>query len=217
MVGDEVIRSDGQWVAVTAVEHRTEFEAPQVVYNIEVAQAHTYFVGKWMWWVHNATICLKTIAVKLGGKLLKRAKGPFPLSTFNPLSKGSAEELTRRMKAALGLKRPSEHAAHHMVMKSPRAKWTDAKAKKALKDSQDLLKRHGIDIDDANNGVYLPHGTRNPPANYHNEIHTQEYAKDVWDRLNKADKAKGKDGVLSELEKMRSEMEKGKYTGHQKP
>ena len=50
-MGDEVIRSDGQWVAVTAVEHRTEFDRPQIVYNIEVGQAHTYFVGKWMWWV----------------------------------------------------------------------------------------------------------------------------------------------------------------------
>ena len=216
VVGDEVIRSDGQWVAVTAVEHRTEFEQPVIVYNIEVANAHTYFVGKWMWWVHNATVCLAKVAVKLGGKLLKRAKGPFPLSAFNPLSKGSAEELTKRMKAALGLKKPSEHAAHHMVMKGPRTTWKDVEAVEALEESRDILKKHKIDIDDANNGVYLPHGTRNPPANYHNEIHTQEYAKDVRDRLAKADKAKGKDGVLSELEKMRSEMEKGTYTGHEK-
>ena len=167
-----------------------------------------------MWWVHNNDICLSKIIVKLGGKALERAKGPFSLSAFNAASKGSAEELTKRMKQAMGLKKPAGHAAHHMVMKSPRAKWTSKKAKDALKESQDILKKHKIDIDDANNGVYLPHGTRQPPANYHNEVHTQKYAINVRDRLKAADKAAGKDGVLKELKRMRSEMEKGTYKGH---
>ncbi|RYF74601.1 MAG: hypothetical protein EOO39_08330, partial [Cytophagaceae bacterium] len=214
VIGQEVMRSDGQWVAITQADHRTEFDQPQLVYNIEVAHAHTYFIGKWMWWVHNATVCLKKIAVKLGGKLLKRAKGPFPLSAFNPLSKGSAAELTRRMQTALDLKKPAGHAAHHMVMKSPRATWASKKAKDALKESQNILKKHRIDIDDANNGVYLPHNTRNPPASYHNELHTQKYAVNMRDRLKAADRANGKDGVLKELERIRSEMEKGKYNGH---
>ncbi|WP_158408760.1 hypothetical protein [Fibrella aestuarina] len=47
-VGQEVVRSDGQWVAVTQVDHQTELTEPMVVYNIEVANAYTYFVGKWM-------------------------------------------------------------------------------------------------------------------------------------------------------------------------
>ncbi|MBO0950801.1 hypothetical protein [Fibrella forsythiae] len=54
----EVMRSDGQWVAITQADHRTEFDQPQLVYNIEVAHAHTYFIGKWMWWVHNAEVCV---------------------------------------------------------------------------------------------------------------------------------------------------------------
>jgi hypothetical protein len=199
---------------VTGVSHQTEFAEPVSVYNIEVGEAHTYFVGQWRWWVHNATVCVKKVVVTLGGKALKRLQGPFTLSAFNRASKGSAAELTRRMQQAMGLKKPRGHAAHHMVMKSPRAKWTSKKAKDALKESQDILKKHGIDIDDANNGVYLSHGKRNPPANYHNEIHTQKYAINVRDRLKKADKAAGKDGVLRELDKMRTEMEKGTYKGH---
>jgi hypothetical protein len=213
-VGDEVLRSDQQWVAVTGVEHRTEFTEPVVVYNIEVADAHTYFVGKWRWWVHNATVCIKKIVVTLGGKALKRIKGPFTLSAFNRASKGSAAELTRRMQKALGLKKPKGHAAHHMVMKSPRSTWKDVEAIEALEESQNLLKKHGIDIDDANNGVYLPHNTPSPPANYHNELHTQEYAKEMNRRLQQADRIGGKDEVLNEMEKIRSEMEAGTFSGH---
>jgi hypothetical protein len=73
VVGDAVLRSDGQWVGVRGVAHRTEFAEPVAVYNIEVADAHTYFVGKWQWWVHNATVCiskglkeLKELAKKFG-------------------------------------------------------------------------------------------------------------------------------------------------------
>ena len=114
----------------------------------------------------------------------------------------------------MGLKRPPKHASHHMVMKSPRKTWADKQAKKALQKSQDLLKKHGIDIDDANNGVYLPHNTRQPPANYHNELHTQEYAKRMYQRLSDADKIGGKDEVLNELERVRREMEQGLFKYH---
>ena len=81
-MGDEVIRSDGQWrfaaaIAVTAVEHRTEFEQPQIVYNIEVANAHTYFVGKWMWWVHNAAVCVLKV-VKEGVEMARNLGKPPP-------------------------------------------------------------------------------------------------------------------------------------------
>lgn len=69
-VGQEVVRSDGQWVAVTAADHQTEFTEPVMVYNIEVANAHTYFVGKWMWWVHNAEVCAKAL-LKEGSEAAK--------------------------------------------------------------------------------------------------------------------------------------------------
>jgi hypothetical protein len=54
-VGDEVIGHDGQWVAVEAVEDTGRIET---VYNLRVAQYHTYFVGSREWgfsvWAHNA-------------------------------------------------------------------------------------------------------------------------------------------------------------------
>jgi hypothetical protein len=53
---------------VRAVAHRTEFSEPVVVYNIEVAEAHTYFVGQWRWWVHNATVCVKKVLKLWDGK-----------------------------------------------------------------------------------------------------------------------------------------------------
>ena len=90
VVGDEVIRADEQWqfaaaMALTAVEHRTEFEAPQVVYNIKVGGAHTYFVGKWMWWVHNANVCVSKI-VKEGVEAVKKLlKGELKTGTYKQL------------------------------------------------------------------------------------------------------------------------------------
>ena len=90
-MGDEVIRSDGQWrfaaaIAVAAVEHRTEFEAPVIVYNIEVANAHTYFVGKWMWWVHNAN-CVSKIVKEGVDATKKLLKGELKVGTYKDLSK----------------------------------------------------------------------------------------------------------------------------------
>ncbi|MDO7135918.1 hypothetical protein [Algibacter lectus] len=40
------------------------------VYNFEVADWHTYFVGAWEWLVHNAEICLRDLA-KAGVKYAK--------------------------------------------------------------------------------------------------------------------------------------------------
>ena len=47
------MRSDGQVMGVGAVEHHTE--RPATVYNLEVADWHTYLVSWWMFVVHNAT------------------------------------------------------------------------------------------------------------------------------------------------------------------
>ena len=57
--GDALLRSDGQVMGVGAVEHHTE--RPATVYNLEVADWHTYLVSWWMFVVHNATICLSEI------------------------------------------------------------------------------------------------------------------------------------------------------------
>jgi hypothetical protein len=41
------------------VKHHTE--NPVEVYNFEVADWHTYFVGYWMWLVHNTKVCIHSI------------------------------------------------------------------------------------------------------------------------------------------------------------
>lgn len=49
-VGDRVVRADG--IAGT-VEATTSIHAPQVMYNLTVGAAHTFFVGHGDWLVHN--------------------------------------------------------------------------------------------------------------------------------------------------------------------
>jgi len=234
-VGDELLRSDRVGLPVRAVVHRTD--QTQMVYNLEVADWHTYLVGDWLLVVHNgpcdeiaellkeaAEAAKKQGADKVGIVLDEavhvRNKGPFDISKFADEGAGSAKKLGDNMEKAMGVKRPKGHASHHMVMKKPRKAWTkDPEARRAVTNSQNLLKKHGIGIDNANNGVFLPHSTKamdaaKRVANKHGPIHTKKYAKDVWSRLKEADKAGGKDEVLKELENLRSEMEKGIFKGH---
>ena len=57
--GDLLLSDDGQWVTVDEVYDTGEYEA---VYNLRVADFHTYFVGDDGWgfsvWAHNAICAL---------------------------------------------------------------------------------------------------------------------------------------------------------------
>jgi hypothetical protein len=57
-VGDELSSHDGRWVAVESVEGEGEYAT---VYNLRVADYHTYFVGDLDWgfsvWAHNSGQC----------------------------------------------------------------------------------------------------------------------------------------------------------------
>ena len=68
--GDELLRSDGLTMPVAQVTHRTE--QATTVYNLEVADWHTYLVSWWMFVVHNVCdnniIKLITRNAKLAGK-----------------------------------------------------------------------------------------------------------------------------------------------------
>jgi hypothetical protein len=55
--GDQVLRSDGQFMPVLDVTHQLGEEFP--VYNFEVAEWSTYLVSRWLLVVHNARVCLK--------------------------------------------------------------------------------------------------------------------------------------------------------------
>ena len=54
VIGDRLLCADGQWVAVEDVFDTGEWE---VVYNLHIADYHTYFVTDWDWgfsvWSHN--------------------------------------------------------------------------------------------------------------------------------------------------------------------
>ncbi|HET9505994.1 MAG TPA: polymorphic toxin-type HINT domain-containing protein [Hymenobacter sp.] len=84
--GDELLRSDGLTMPVGAVRHRSE--QTTTVYNVEVADWHTYLVSWWMFVVHNATICLTKTLKSLktaGGKVITNSKYRGKL---NPIAKG---------------------------------------------------------------------------------------------------------------------------------
>ena len=83
--GDELLRSDGQVMALGAVAHHTE--ETTAVYNLEVTDWHTYLVSWWMFVVHNATVCLSKVLKSLktaGGKVITNSKFRGKL---NPIAK----------------------------------------------------------------------------------------------------------------------------------
>jgi len=100
-LGDSVQQADGTSGTVNAV--RAE-QRPQVMYNLTVAIAHTYFVGEGAWLVHNSCgIKLPEIAatahkelrkVNLGQSTVgagRTAEGTVTLSVFHSTAKGTED------------------------------------------------------------------------------------------------------------------------------
>jgi hypothetical protein len=60
--GDYCSSHDGQWVLVEGAE---DTGVSETVYNVQVADYHTYFVGSWQWgfsvWAHNVKLCGKNV------------------------------------------------------------------------------------------------------------------------------------------------------------
>ncbi|MER5259937.1 DUF6531 domain-containing protein [Streptomyces sp. NPDC002855] len=84
-----------------------------------------------------------------------------------PTCSSNAKILGDNMVAA-GIPRPIETAAHHMV----------ASTSKKAASARAQLQRHGIDINDADNGVFLPKGSASPNPNgtaVHSKVHTNKY------------------------------------------
>lgn len=82
------------------------------------------------------------------------------------------------------------HDAHHIVAGG------DSRAEGARK----ILAREGIDINDADNGVFLETG-------YHRKMHTNNYYRKIETRLRGA----GAGNVRNELNKIRTEIKNGKF------
>ncbi len=103
-----------------------------------------------------------------------------------------SSKLARAIEAATGVARPANHAAHHIT-----ATWA-VRAGPARK----VLKKFGIDIDDAVNGVYLPQnalGRVGSTAAYHPKVHTKKYYRAVNDKLAVATSRSDAEEILSQL------------------
>lgn len=123
--------------------------------------------------------------------------GQTPVLVHNTCS-SNAKILGENMEAA-GTVRPGETAAHHMVAS------TSPKAAAA----RQQLSKFGIDINDADNGVFLPRGSAsvNPSgASVHSRIHTNDYYSYVNDMIGGARNAGEARDVLGYL---RSQLQGG--------
>ena len=82
--GDHVRRADGAYGVVQAVEVE---QTPQVMYNLTVAGAHTFFVGQGEWLVHN-TNCADDLRYLVNGEW-----GPNPADV--PVKFGYTDDLKK--------------------------------------------------------------------------------------------------------------------------
>ena len=94
---DRLRTREGRWQRIKAVEF---FYEKKEVYNFEVADWHTYFVGAWQWLVHNAEVCV-TETIK---KVLELSRKEFPNHVKmleNAIEKGHS---LKRLKKGKGTK-----------------------------------------------------------------------------------------------------------------
>uniref|UniRef100_UPI0009DC16A9 RHS repeat-associated core domain-containing protein n=1 Tax=Chitinilyticum litopenaei TaxID=1121276 RepID=UPI0009DC16A9 len=98
-----------------------------------------------------------------------------------------------------GIPRPKNTTPHHIAGDTGQA------AQPGLA----ILKKHGIGVDDAANGVFLPNRGNtdlSTPGILHNGRHPNKYIEAVNKRLHKADVKGGKQAVLNELNAIRTEL-----------
>lgn len=123
--GDQFRSHDGRWMALESVR---DLQETTHVYNLQVADYHTYFVGGRKWgfsvWAHN-TSC-------------------------------DARALGKALKAAGEVRKKGQQAAH-IVPTGAFSRRADA-VPKAVKAAQDALKSAGIGINSALNGFFAKVG-----------------------------------------------------------
>lgn len=97
---------------------------------------------------------------------------------------------------------PFNNAAHHIVMSNSKDK--------RMKKLRDLFKKHGMDINDADNGIFLPRTVSdsiNSGLPAHSKMHSDAYKQAVYNRLkNKKSEA----GVRQALTDIANEIRTGK-------
>jgi hypothetical protein len=98
--------------------------------------------------------------------------------------------LGENLKAA-GKAKPENHAAHHIVA---------ADSPKAIQ-ARKILEKYGIDINAAENGVWLPTGDKIGRGTNHLSLHTNRYYNEVNRRLMQAKSKKEVLEILQDIEK----------------
>lgn len=119
------------------------------------------------------------------------------------LAKTSYSKLKRALiaesVAAGGSGEPPEGCdAHHIVPQQDKRKFAQPYAENA----RAILKECHIDIDSADNGIFLPSrkdGTSQCEGTYHRDLHTEPYYKFIFESLNNAKLDQGCDGVTDAL------------------
>jgi hypothetical protein len=139
------------------------------------------------------------VLAAVGGVVLGAAAEPELAQNARDLYIEARTEKLRKNMTATGEPRPGDGcAAHHIVMKD------DGKFP-ASKKARDILENCGIDLDSAENGVWLPDTTEDSACRgaYHRTLHTEEYANNVYKRLRYAKEEAGCDGVASALKEIK--------------
>lgn len=115
------------------------------------------------------------------------------------IARSNTAKLERALEAA-GEARPKGCAAHHIVPQNEGREWAKDFAEKA----RNILKECGIDLNAAENGVWLP---AKPGAEctgkWHPKLHTKKYYKRIFDLLDTANKTDGCQGVKNALKQLK--------------
>ena len=121
------------------------------------------------------------------------------------LERSNTAKLEKSLEAA-GESRPKGCAAHHIVPQNENRPWAKDPADKA----RSILEQCGIDINSAENGVWLP---AKPWAEcegeWHPSLHTKAYYKDIADKLKRSFKKNGCEGVRQTLTDIKNALSEG--------
>jgi A nuclease family of the HNH/ENDO VII superfamily with conserved AHH len=153
-------------------------------------------------------------------------------TTYNappePPKEPSAEEIEKARARAAGELRKSMEAGNDARKNERKPKLEEWKFKEGydahhvvlfqvpknvlgpyVKQAQELLKKYKIELNSQFNGVYLP-SSKVPGASEtpHQYVHTEEYAKNVFQRLQQAEQRQGnpRSNILNELGRIRQEL-----------
>ncbi len=207
--GDVLVLSNGEYVVVEFIQHEI-LESPVKVYNLEVEDFHTYFVGESSVLVHNG--CDDDVP-QTWNEFQAANKGIYTNQEMsvawiahkqefgiysNGVSSGADSRILRN-NLKKGTSEPTyANAAHHIV----------AGDAPAAKEARAILERFNVKINDAMNGVFLPDVPGVPNITYHRSVHTNEYYRKVNEMLSEATSKKDVEDILNSI---RSSLENGTF------